>query len=189
MKNEEEIRQNLKGILSYIGEDPEREGLRETPQRIIDSWQELFKGYKEDPNDLVKTFGVDGDRGIILLKNIELYSICEHHFLPFFGHCHIAYIPNDKIVGISKLTRIMEVYSRRLQTQERLNAQIADCLQDLLKPQGVAVMIEAEHFCMRARGVEKHESCMVTSSYRGIFLKDETKRDDFLKMIKDQGEV
>jgi GTP cyclohydrolase I len=171
-------------ILEYIGENPNRDGLKDTPKRIVQSWEDLYKGYKQNPKSLVKVFNCESYTGMVLLKDIELYSMCEHHMLPFVGRCHIAYIPNKKVIGISKLARIMEVYARRLQIQERLTDEIASCIEKLLKPKGVAVMIEAEHFCMRMRGVGKQNSIMVTSSLTGVFLKEEATRNEFLTLIK-----
>jgi GTP cyclohydrolase I len=174
----------IKTILEKIGENSERDGLSETPKRVVKSWEELYKGYKEDPKELVKVFECDSYTGMVLLKDIEIYSMCEHHMLPFVGKCHIAYIPDKKVIGISKLARIMEVYARRLQIQERLTDEIADALKELLQPKGVAVRIEAEHFCMRMRGIGKQNSVMVTTSLRGLFIKDSATRNEFLNAIK-----
>lgn len=173
----------IREIIKTIGENPEREGLLETPKRVIKSWKDLYKGYNQNPQDCIKVFEKENYNGMVLLKDIELYSMCEHHMLPFVGKCHIAYIPNKKVIGISKLARIMEIYARRLQVQERLTEQIADCLDALLKPKGVAVMIEAEHFCIRMRGVGKQNSIMITSSLRGNFKQSEP-RLEFLNLIK-----
>lgn len=174
----------IKDILKEIGENPDRDGLKDTPKRIIQSWAELYKGYKQSPKDLITCFDCENYTGMVLLKDIELYSMCEHHMLPFVGKCHIAYIPDKKVIGISKLARLMEVYSRRLQIQERLTDQIANCLMEILKPKGVAVMIEAEHFCMRMRGVGKQNSIMITSSLKGAFLEEESTRNEFLSLIR-----
>jgi GTP cyclohydrolase I len=170
--------------LEFIGENPNREGIVETPKRVVKSWKELYAGYQMDPKDMVKVFECEGYQGMVLLKDIEMYSTCEHHMLPFVGKCHIAYIPDKKVIGISKLARIMEVYARRLQIQEKLTDQIADCLMDLLKPKGVAVQIEADHFCMRMRGVGKQNSHMVTTSLRGNFNDNPATRQEFLEAIK-----
>jgi len=170
--------------LEFLGENAAREGLVETPSRVVRSWEKLYGGYNEKPEEILsKTFTQQYDE-VVLLKDIELYSTCEHHMLPFFGKCHIAYLPNDKIVGISKLARLMECFARRLQIQERLVNQIADALQEHLKPKGVAVIVEAQHFCMTSRGVEKQRSKMVTSALRGVFLENSTARKELLDLIK-----
>lgn len=174
----------IKTIINEIGEDSDRDGLLETPDRVVASWKELYRGYKEDPKDLIKVFECESYTGMVLLKDIELYSMCEHHMLPFAGRCHIAYIPDKKVIGISKLARIMEIYARRLQIQERLTDEIADAIKELLQPKGVAVQIEAEHFCMRMRGVGKQNSVMVTTSLRGTFIKDPATRSEFLSALK-----
>lgn len=174
----------IRKMIKFLGENPDRDGLAETPKRIIKSWKELYSGYGKNPQDEVKVFDCNSYTGMVLLKDIEMYSTCEHHMLPFFGKCHIAYIPDRKVIGISKLARIMEIYARRLQIQERLTDEIADCLVELLNPKGVAVMIEAQHFCMRARGIEKQNSQMITSSLRGVFLEKDEARQEFLESIK-----
>ena len=174
----------IKTIIENLGEDPDRDGLKETPKRVVKSWSELYKGYTEDPKKLMKVFECESYTGMVLLKDIELYSMCEHHMLPFVGKCHIAYIPDKKVIGISKLARIMEIYARRLQIQERLTDEIADCIKEILQPKGVAVQIEAEHFCMRMRGVGKQNSTMVTTSLRGLFIKDSSTRNEFLNALK-----
>ena len=174
----------VKTMIETIGDDPTRDGLIDTPRRVVASWDELFRGYNQNPKDLVKVFECESYTGMVLLKDIELYSMCEHHMLPFVGKCHIAYIPDKKVIGISKLARIMEVYARRLQIQERLTDEIADTIKALLQPKGVAVQIEAEHFCMRMRGVGKQNSVMVTTSLRGLFLSDPSTRNEFLNAIK-----
>ena len=181
---EEEIKDNLREILEYIGDDPDREGLVATPDRMVRSWKELFSGYGKDPKDILTVFDAEEHDQMVLLKNIEVYSMCEHHFLPFVGEAHIAYIPRDKIVGISKLARIAEIYARRLQVQERLTDQIADCIVNLIDPLGVGVVISAQHLCMKARGVEKQHSVMVTSALRGIFKDKPGVREEFLGLIK-----
>ncbi|MCX6808404.1 MAG: GTP cyclohydrolase I FolE [Candidatus Berkelbacteria bacterium] len=184
MKLPKDIEKNIAEIITHIGDDPKREGLEETPKRVLQSFGEIYRGYREDPSKLVKVFECESYTGMVLLKNIELYSMCEHHMLPFVGHCNIAYIPDKKVIGISKLARVMEIFARRLQIQERLTDEIADCLLDLLKPKGVAVQIEAEHFCMRMRGVNKQNSVMVTTSLRGLFIKDPATRNEFLSAIR-----
>lgn len=183
LNTEIRIKDDLREMLRFIGEDPDREGLIETPNRIIRSWQELFSGYGKDPKDILTVFSAENHDQMVLLKNIEIYSMCEHHWLPFIGEAHIAYIPKDKIVGISKLARIAEIYARRLQVQERLTDQIADCIVDLIDPVGVGVVVSAQHLCMKSRGVEKQHSVMVTSALRGVF-KDAAVREEFLELIK-----
>jgi len=176
--------ESVKTILSELGEDISRDGLLDTPERVVKSWGEIYGGYGKNPQDLIKVFECESYTGMILLKDIELYSMCEHHMLPFVGKCHIAYIPDKKVIGISKLARIMEIYARRLQIQERLTDEIADAIKEMLQPKGVAVRIEAEHFCMRMRGVGKQNSVMVTTSLRGSFIKDDATRNEFLNSIK-----
>lgn len=167
----------LKGILDYVGDDSNREGLIETPRRIRKSWEKLFGGYKQNPKDILKAFRDGSCSEMVILKNIEFYSTCEHHFLPFFGKIHIAYIPDGKVVGISKLARLVEVYSRRLQIQERLVSQIADTIMENLNPLGAMVVCEAQHFCMISRGVEKQNSIMVTNAIRGVFQEIEARNE------------
>ena len=177
----------IKGVyemIKLIGDDPMREGLLETPRRVVNSWEHIYGGYKMRPEDVLNTqFKSNEYEEMVLLKDIEFYSTCEHHMLPFFGKAHIGYVPDGKIVGISKLARLVEVFARRLQIQERLTSQIADSLMDILKPQGCGVVIEAKHFCMVCRGVEKQHSSMSTSAIRGVFWKPEA-RAEFLSMIK-----
>ena len=177
------MEQNLKEVLKHIGEKPNREGLVDTPKRIIKSWEHLYSGYNKDPKKILTVFDSDGYDEIVLLKNIELFSMCEHHMLPFIGKAHIGYLPNKKVIGISKLARLMEIFARRLQIQERLTKQIAQSLQDLLNPIGVGVIIEAKHLCMQMRGVEKQNSSMVTSSMLGVFREDSSARKEFLSLV------
>jgi len=181
---DENITNNIREIIEKVGDDCDRDGLKETPERVVRSWKEIYSGYHKDPAKELKTFECDSYKGMVLLRNIELYSMCEHHMLPFVGKCHIAYIPNEKIVGISKLARIMEIFARRLQIQERLTDEIADCINKILSPKGVAVQIEAEHFCMRMRGVSKQNSTMITTTLRGLFINDPSTRSEFLSAIK-----
>lgn len=175
---------NLFEILLFIGEDPKREGLRETPKRMIKSWGKLFGGYSQDPKEIMKTFTEGACDEMVILKDIEFYSTCEHHFLPFFGKISIGYIPKKRIIGISKLARTVEIFSRRLQIQERMTDQIADCIKKYLDPKGVIVICEARHLCMISRGIEKQKSIMITSSLRGVFKKDPTAKDEFVRLIK-----
>jgi GTP cyclohydrolase IA len=178
------IEKLIHGLISSIGEDVGREGLRETPKRVTKSYLKLFGGYQEDPKRLLKTFKNEGYNEMIIVRDIDFYSTCEHHFLPFFGKASIGYIPNDKIIGLSKLPRLVEIFSRRLQNQERLTKQIADTLNDLLKPKGVGVVLQAEHLCMKARGVEKQNCVVSTSSFTGLFIKNLNTREEFLNLIR-----
>jgi len=181
--NNETVENNIVRLLEYIGENPNREGLVDTPNRVVKSYNEIFSGYK-DNNDYAKLFDAKGYKGFILLKDIELYSTCEHHLLPFTGKCHICYIPNEKVIGISKLVKIMEKYARRVQIQEVLTFQIIEELNKILKPKGIVVMIEAQHWCIRSRGVKKQNSVMVTSEVRGMFRHLPALELKFLQMIK-----
>ncbi len=172
-----------KEILKIIGENPEREGLLKTPERVAKSMQYLTKGYDENPDEIMQSAIFNEDHNeMIIVKDIELYSLCEHHMLPFFGKAHIAYIPTGKIVGLSKIPRVVDAYARRLQVQERLTTDILECIQRTLNPIGVAVVIEAQHMCMQMRGVQKQNSVTTTSSFKGAFEKQET-RNEFIKLI------
>lgn len=176
---------HIEEILKQIGENPQREGLMDTPKRFEKAFKFLCAGYKENPEQILsKKFHEKYDE-IVLLKDIELYSTCEHHLLPFFGKCHIAYIPNGQVVGISKLARLMECYARRLQIQERLCNEIVDAIQKELKPVGAACIIEAQHFCMTSRGIQKQNSKMVTSALRGVFKEKGETRAELMRLIKD----
>ena len=179
------LSRNIKSILSEIGENTERDGLLKTPERVAKSMEFLTNGYDKDPSEILKSamFAEDYSQ-MVLVKDIELYSLCEHHMLPFFGKAHVAYIPNGNIVGLSKIPRIVDVFARRLQVQERLTDEIKDCLQDTLNPIGVAVVIEAQHLCMQMRGVEKQHSSTTTSAFSGIFMSDEKTRSEFINLIK-----
>jgi GTP cyclohydrolase I len=174
-----------KEILTRIGEDPEREGLLDTPDRATKAMTFLTKGYRDKLEDVINDaiFTVE-DNHMIIVKDIELYSLCEHHMLPFFGKCHIGYIPEGKVLGVSKLARIVDLFARRLQIQERLTTQVASSIMDSVAPEGVGVVIEAQHLCMMMRGVEKQNSCMVTSAMLGSFRKESSTRNEFLKLIK-----
>lgn len=178
-----DIKERYKSIIEDLGEDTNRDGLLKTPERAAKAMQFLTQGYEQDPVEILTgaMFKESYDE-MVIVKDIELYSLCEHHILPFFGKVHIAYIPNGYIVGLSKLPRIVDVFARRLQVQERLTEQILDCINDTLKPQGVAVVIEASHMCMMMRGVQKQNSITTTSGFRGQFEKIET-RNEFLKLI------
>lgn len=176
-------------ILKHIGENPDRDGLLDTPARVVRSWQELYSGYSKDPKDILKVFQLEDGEAydqIILLKGIEVYSMCEHHMLPFIGKAHVAYIPGDsgKVVGISKLARILEIYSRRLQIQERLGQQVVNALVSNLNPKAAACVISAKHLCMCARGVGKQHSEMVTSALAGAFLENAQARAELMQLIE-----
>jgi len=173
-------------LLVRLGEDPDREGLLRTPERFARAYQYLTKGYKEDPADVLNgaLYSVDYDE-MVIVKDIEIFSLCEHHMLPFFGKVHIAYIPKGKVVGLSKLPRLVEVFARRLQVQERLTVEIAEAIQNAIRPLGVGVVIEARHLCMMMRGVEKQHSAAVTSSMLGAFRAPQT-RQEFLALIREK---
>jgi GTP cyclohydrolase IA len=179
----EEVKKRYESIIGDLGENTKREGLLKTPERAAKAMQFLTQGYQQDPVKILKSaMFAESYNEMVIVKDIELYSLCEHHMLPFFGKAHIAYIPNGHIVGLSKLPRVVDVFARRLQVQERLTEQILDCINDTLKPQGVAVVIEASHMCMMMRGVQKQNSITTTSGFRGQFEKNET-RNEFLKLI------
>lgn len=179
----EELTNNFKQILGGLGEDPTREGILKTPERAAKAMQFLTQGYDVDPVKILNEamFSESYDE-MVVVKDIEVYSLCEHHMLPFFGKAHIAYIPNGKIVGLSKLPRVVDIFARRLQVQERLTHDILECLNNTLQPQGVAIVIEAQHMCMMMRGVQKQNSVTTTSGFRGQFKQIET-RNEFLKLI------
>jgi len=171
-------------VLGLIGEDAQREGLKRTPERVGEAMQFLTKGYREDPDAILQSALFEEDyQQMVVVKDIDFYSLCEHHLLPFFGKAHIAYIPNGKVTGLSKVARVVDVYARRLQIQERLTTQIKECIQRTLNPLGVMVVIEAEHLCMQMRGVQKQHSVTTTSDFTGAFTRAET-REEFLRLIK-----
>lgn len=170
--------------LQYIGEDCTRDGLLETPARVVKSWDFLFSGYKQDPADIIKVFDMAGYDEMVLLRDIEVYSMCEHHLLPFFGKAHIAYIPDKKVIGVSKLARLVDMYARRAQIQERICEQVTNALMQYLQPKGAACIIEAQHLCMLMRGVQKQNSVMVTSSLKGVFLDKLGAREELMRLIK-----
>ena len=174
----------MRETLVRLGEDPDRDGLRQTPERMERSLQYLTEGYQEDPEETLRgaMFDVAYDE-MVILKDIEMFSLCEHHLLPFFGKVHVAYIPQGKVIGLSKVPRLVDVFTRRLQVQERLTTQIADAIESAIKPHGVGVVIEARHLCMMMRGVEKQHSSTITSSMLGAFREKET-RDEFLALIR-----
>ncbi|HJO21138.1 MAG TPA: GTP cyclohydrolase I FolE [Candidatus Marinimicrobia bacterium] len=184
-KDKKHLEEITKSLLESIGEDPNREGLLKTPQRVAKSWEFLSKGYKEDLDTLINNaIFEESAKDMVIVKNIEFYSLCEHHLIPFHGKAHVAYIPNGKIIGLSKIPRIIDHYSKRLQVQERLTNQIANTLQDILQPKGVAVVMEGKHFCMLMRGVQKQNSIATTSSMLGLFREKDTTRNEFLNLIQ-----
>ena len=183
-KTTQELAGHIKAILELLGEDVEREGLLKTPERVAKAMQFLTQGYFQDGEEIVQTaVFTEPYSQMVLVKDIELFSLCEHHMLPFIGKAHVAYIPNGRITGLSKIARVVETYARRLQVQERLTEQIRDCIQDSLKPLGVAVVIEAMHTCMSMRGVQKSNAVTTTSAFSGIFLKSDKTRNEFLQLI------
>ncbi|MDC0081646.1 GTP cyclohydrolase I FolE [Emcibacteraceae bacterium] len=175
----------IRTLLEYAGEDPTREGLLETPKRVVKSYEEFYKGYSQDPRKyLLRTFEeVNGYDEMVVLRDIPFESHCEHHMAPIIGKVHIGYLPRNKVVGISKLARVVETYAKRLQVQEKMTAQIADCIQDILEPYGVGVVVQATHECMSTRGVHKHGVSMVTSRMAGVFREDEKTRREFLAVV------
>ncbi len=182
--SEQALEKTVRELLQLLGEDPEREGLVKTPERVARALQYFTKGYVEDPKSVINgALFVEEYSEMIALKDIDFFSMCEHHILPFFGTAHIAYIPKHRIVGISKLARLVEVYSRRLQVQERLTTQIANMLMDELDPQGVGVVLRAEHLCMRMRGVEKQNSVVITSAMLGVFRTHQETRQEFMTLV------
>ncbi|HAD05619.1 MAG TPA: GTP cyclohydrolase I FolE [Anaerolineaceae bacterium] len=185
----ETIRQNVESILRAVGENPERDGLKRTPERVARMYEELLAGYRTDPVALVNDalFEVDYDE-MVIVRDIEFYSLCEHHMLPFLGRAHVAYIPRGRVIGLSKIPRIVDMFARRLQVQERMTRQIADFLQEVLHPRGVAVVIEAIHMCSMIRGVKKHDSRMTTSSMLGAFRNNMATRMEFLDNISRSSE-
>ncbi len=179
----EELKNNYKDILELLGEDKTRNGLLKTPERAAKAMKFLTEGYEKDPKQILQSaMFSENYNEMVIVKDIELYSLCEHHMLPFFGKAHIAYIPNGKIVGLSKIPRVVDVFSRRLQVQERLTEQVLDCINDTLQPIGVGVVIEASHMCMMMRGVQKQNSTTTTSGFRGSFRETDT-RNEFLRLI------
>ena len=181
----EKIAAHVREILKLLGEDTEREGLLKTPERVAKAMQFMTKGYAQDGVEIIKSAIFDEEyQQMVLIKDIELYSSCEHHMLPFIGKAHVAYIPNGKITGLSKIARVVETYARRLQVQERLTVQIRDCIQEALNPLGVAVVIEATQACMQIRGVQKSNAVTTTSAFSGAFLSSARTRNEFLNLIK-----
>ena len=184
--SEGEAEKAVKMLIEYIGEDPNREGLLETPKRVIKSFKEFYAGYDQNPEELLsKTFeDIEDYNDIVLLKNINFESHCEHHMVPIIGRASIGYYPNKRVVGISKLARVLDAFAKRLQTQETMTAQIVDCIDKALKPKGTAIFIDAEHHCMSTRGVSKNDVTMTTNQFSGCFLENVNLQDRFLNMIK-----
>jgi GTP cyclohydrolase I len=185
MADPKDLREHVRAILAGLGEDPDREGLAKTPERVERALRFLTQGYGQDPDAVLRgaMFSVSYEE-MVIIKDIDLFSLCEHHLLPFFGKCHVAYLPNGKVIGLSKVPRIVDLFARRLQVQERLTVQIAEAIQERVKPQGVAVVIEAMHFCMIMRGVEKQNSVAVTSCMLGAFRDQLQTRQEFLSLIR-----
>ena len=182
--DQERVARAVREILEAIGEEPGREGLRETPRRIAEMYEELFAGLHQDPRDVLSTGFQESHREMVILKNIPFYSLCEHHFLPFHGRAHVGYVPEGRIVGASKIARAVDILARRPQLQERLTGQIADAIMEGLSPDGVAVVIEAEHLCMTMRGVQKPGTTLVTSAIRGGFRRRAVTRAEFLALVR-----
>ena len=184
----DEIQALIEQLLGLLGEDPRREGLLKTPERVAQAFRFFTQGYQQDVDEVLNgaLYSVKYDE-MVLVRDIDFFSLCEHHLLPFYGKCHVAYIPNEHIVGLSKIPRLVEIFSRRLQVQERLTVQIAETIQEKLKPQGVAVVIEARHLCMMMRGVETPNAVAVTSSMHGVFLNQQKTREELLELIRRGG--
>ena len=188
MKNngisEELFEESVKNILKYIGEDENREGLEDTPSRVRKAFEFMCKGYEQDPKEIIqKALFTSSNDEMVVVKNIEFYSMCEHHILPIIGKAHVAYIPDGKVIGLSKIPRVVNVFARRLQIQEQMTEQIAEAIQEAINPKGIAVVIDARHMCMEMRGVEKICSTTVTSALRGIFKKEKKTKDEFMSII------
>ena len=183
-----EFENAVKTMMFHVGEDPEREGLLQTPSRVRKAYEFLYSGYKEDPKEILsKALFTSSNDEMVLVKDIEFYSTCEHHLLPIIGRVHVAYIPNGKVVGLSKIPRVVNVFARRMQIQEQLTEQIADAIMDTIAPKGVAIVIQARHMCMEMRGVEKINSTTTSSALRGLFKKDEKTRSEFFSLVNSTG--
>ncbi len=184
----DEAREHIRALIRFIGDDPDREGLLKTPERVIGAMRDFFAGYQSDPASLLeRTFADTGGYDeLVLMTDIEVYSHCEHHMVPFVGRCHVAYIPNGRVVGLSKIARVVDAFAKRLQIQEKLTAQIADTIEQTLKPQGVAVILEAQHYCMCYRGIRKPGSMTTTSKLHGVFMDDPAARQELFTLIASQ---
>ncbi len=183
-----EFENAVKTMMFHVGEDPEREGLLQTPSRVRKAYEFLYSGYKEDPKEILsKALFTSSNDEMVLVKDIEFYSTCEHHLLPIIGRVHVAYIPDGKVVGLSKIPRVVNVFARRMQIQEQLTEQIADAIMDTIAPKGVAIVIQARHMCMEMRGVEKINSTTTSSALRGLFKKDEKTRSEFFSLVNSTG--
>jgi GTP cyclohydrolase I len=178
----------VRTLLAYVGDNPDREGLIDTPRRVVSAYEELYSGYREDPAEVLdRTFAEMGTYDdLVLVRNIPFHSHCEHHMMPFYGRAHVAYMPIERVVGLSKLARLIDVYARRLQTQEHLTSQVVTAIDEVLRPRGVAVMVEAEHTCMSLRGVEKQGSSTVTTQFTGLFRDDPTRQVRFITLVRNQ---
>ena len=184
MKNHEKLKKLTHSLLEEIGEDPDRQGLLKTPSRVAKSWKYFSQGYDQHLEDIVnKAIFNESSKDMVVVRDVEFFSLCEHHLLPFFGKTHVGYIPNGKVIGLSKIPRIIDMYARRLQVQERLTHQIADAIQDVLKPNGVAIVMEGRHMCMKMRGVEKQNSLATTSTMLGKFRESVRTRNEFMSLI------
>jgi len=182
---EKELEDHYRSIIYQLGENPEREGLQKTPERVAKAMKFLTNGYEINPDDLINQAIFHEEYSeMVIVKDIDVYSMCEHHMLPFFGKAHVAYIPDGKIVGLSKIPRVIDAYSRRLQVQERLTIEIRDCIQRTLEPKGVAVVVECCHMCMSMRGVQKQNSVTTTSAFTGLFLKNDSTRKEFINLVQ-----
>jgi GTP cyclohydrolase I len=183
---QEEAEAAVRTLIAFVGDDPDREGVRDTPRRVVNAYEELFRGYRECPADVLeRTFSEIGSYdNLVLIRDIPFYSHCEHHIAPFMGKAHVAYVPVERIVGLSKIARLIDVYGRRLQTQERLTSQIVTAIDEILKPRGVAVMLEAEHMCMSMRGVQKPGVATVTTQFTGLFRDDPSEQARFLTLLR-----
>jgi len=188
--NVERVESLIRELLVELGEDPDREGLKRTPQRVAKSWEFLTKGYQQEPREVLNQalFGAAGSN-MVILRNIEIFSLCEHHLLPFFGRCQVGYIPRGKVLGVSKIARLADIFARRLQIQERLTEQIAQAVMEATGAMGVGVVMEAKHLCMMMRGVEKQHSSMVTSAVLGSFRSDQKTREEFLSLIRGESSL
>ena len=184
MKNYDKLKKLTLSLLEEIGEDPDREGLLKTPSRVAKSWKYFSQGYDQNLEDIVnKAIFNESSKDMVVVRDVEFFSLCEHHLLPFFGKAHVGYIPNGKVIGLSKIPRIIDMYARRLQVQERLTHQIADAVQDVLKPNGVAIVMEGRHMCMQMRGVQKQNSVTTTSAFTGVFMNETKTREEFINLI------